>query len=236
MLDQQEETGLNILERSIRIIEKYGIWKVFKGLMLIGCFIYVLYNGINVDRIVDNVFAQKEEEHEAALEQRKKIDPEIRLILKELLVETGANRAFVIEFHNGTSNSHGLSFFYGEMPYEEVTPGTMSIDEDYQNINLSRFPFCTYLCDHNFWCGSMEELMKIDKKFTLRLVSNDVNYLAIRTMYGSNGKEIGFLGITYLKENTPGIEMVNYMVKNLDIAKDKLILKLDFNQFYEDNY
>lgn len=228
------EEEVNVLEKTIKVVEKYGFWKVLKAIFIIGCVVYVMYNGINVNNIVQEVFLEKQAEHEAALERRKDVDPQVRLILKELLAQTNADRAFAIEFHNGTNNTHGLSFFYGEMSYEEVREGTPSIDEDYQNINLSRFPFATYVCDNAFWYGSVEDLKKIDSKFAMRLVSNDVNYLAIRTMYGTNG-EMGFLGVTYTADKHPDECVVQNIMRDIDIANGKLILMLDFNQVYK-NY
>lgn len=219
--------GIGILERTIKLIEKYGTGIIYKALFVIAMFFCILYNNINIGNIVEEVLVSKENKHDKAVEYRKSIASDIRIYLKDLLADSGADRAFIIEMHNGTNNINGLPFMYGEMTYEEVTPGTEHIDEDYTSINMSRFCFITYLCENYSWNGSIDSLNTIDDKMALRMKSNGVKYAFFKCMYGSNGKEIGFIGITYTKPIIMDDKKVDTIRKMVNKTSDLMVLKLD---------
>lgn len=221
------ENEIGILEKTIKLIEKHGLSTIYKALFILAMFFCVIYNNINIGNIVEDVLVNKANEHDKAIEYRKSIAPDIRIYLKDLLASSGADRAFIIEMHNGTNNINGLPFMYGEMTYEEVTPGTEHIDEDYTNINMSRFCFITYLCDNYSWNGSMDSLITIDDKMALRMKSNGVQYAFFKCLYGSNGKEIGFIGITYTKPISMTAEQIDVVRKMVNKASDQTVLKLD---------
>lgn len=197
-----DEGQFSIIEKTINLIEKHGILRILKALFVLVAFIYVMYNGQNVNSIIENAFRQQATEHEMALDYRRKIDPEIKLMLTDLLYKTSANRAFIIEMHNGNSNVSGLPFLYGEMTYEEVTSGVVHIDEDYRNVNLSRFSFANYIDENHFWKGTIDELATIDSKLSMRMKSNDAYYAIFVCIHGVDNP-IGFLGITYCHDKQP---------------------------------
>ena len=226
-----DEGDLNILEKMIRMIDKYGFLKVLKAIFVISLFIYAIYNVSNIGSVVEAAFDEQRKRHDMAIEYREEIDPIIRLQLNQLLLNTGCNRAFVIEMHNGEKNMAGLPFKKGEMTYEEVSAGTVRIDEDYTNLNLSRFPFTTYLKDHISWYGSTQELRKIDEKIALRLESNDTKYIFIKCLYASNGKETAYLGITYNKEQDFTPEQILKIRDYAEKASNIIVTKLDITKF-----
>lgn len=219
--------GIGILERTIKLIEKHGTETIYKAIFILAMFFCVIYNNINIGNVVEEVLINKENKHDKAIEYRKSIASDIRINLRGLLADSGADRAFIIEMHNGTNNINGLPFMYGEMTYEEVTPGTEHIDEDYTNINMSRFCFITYLYENYSWNGSMDSLNSIDDKMALRMESNGVKYAFFKCLYGSNGKEIGFIGITYTKDISMTDEQVDSVRKMVNKTSDKMVLKLD---------
>lgn len=217
----------SFLEKTINLIEKHGLVRIFKAIFVITAFFFVMYNGQNVSKIVESVLKKQETEHNAALEYRKKINPEIEMILNELLINTGANRAFVMEMHNGTSNVSGLPFYYGEMTYEKVTPNVTHVDEDYKNINLSRFSFAYYLDENHSWYGTIDELAKMDSKLSMRMKSNDASYGVLVCIHGID-KAIGFLGVTYCNNNRP--TDLNRTIGNVNVASQKLSSLLDMKR------
>lgn len=218
---------IGMLEKTINLIQQHGLKNIFKAIFILFMVFCVVYNNVNIGNIVEDVLNNKQSEHDKAIEYRKSIASDIRIYLKELLANSGADRAFIIEMHNGTNSVNGLPFMYGEMTYEEVTPGTEHIDEDYTNINMSRFYFITYLYESYSWNGSIESLNDIDDKTALRLKSNDVVYAFFKCLYGSSGKEIGFIGITYTKTFDASKEHINSVTKMLDKASGQVSLKLD---------
>ena len=231
MIAGDGEGELNILEKTIRMIDKYGLFKILKAIFVISLFIYAVYNVANIGNVVEAAFDEQKERHDLAIEYREEIDPLIRLQLKQLLVDTGCDRAFVIEMHNGEKNIAGLPFKKGEMTYEEVKDGVIHIDEDYTNLNLSRFPFTTYLKNHISWYGSTRELRSIDEKMALRLESNDTKYIFIKCLYASNGKETAYLGITYKKEQSFTPDEILKIRDYAEKASNIIVAKLDITKF-----
>lgn len=217
------EEHLNLLEKTICLIEKYGIFKILKALLLLVTTTYLIFNISKMDEIVEHAIVNREAErvieHDNALEVRRSIKPEIDLILKQLLADLNGDRVFIIEMHNGTNNTAGLPFIYGEMTYSVVRDGVTHIDEDYTNLNLCRFDFPLHMEEKHMWLGTIEELQKIDAKLAARLMSNDVTYLGIITIHGSMN-EIGYLGVTYCDKDKQ-IDK-NKIVEKITIASQRL--------------
>lgn len=221
-----EQVG--VIEKTIKIINKYGIFKIAEALIVIGAFLYLVHNVSNIPQIVDNVFRNRTErvqiEHDAAVETRRNIKPEVDEILNRTISYLNADRIFVIELHNGTNNTAGLPFIYGEMTYEEVRNNVYHIDEDYISVNLSRFNFPLYLRQNRIFYGTIDELKKIDDKLAARMSANDVTYFGIISMHGINN-ELGYFGISYCGNNKPASE--ENIIEQLTICSQKLAILLD---------
>lgn len=230
-----EGEQLGFLEKVIKIINKYGLFKVFQALCVIGIFVYLMYNAHTVGQSVQGIVRNEiethtekiEQEHNDALEIRKKIKPDIDKALKEALVSLDADRVFVMEMHNGNNNTSGLPFVYGEMTYEQVRSGIGHIDDDYINLNLSRFSFPLYLEKEHIWQGSMEELANIDDKLAKRLSSNEVTYIAITHIHGVDNL-LGYFGITYCNNKQP--KPIKDIVAQLTMTTQQLAIMLDANR------
>lgn len=228
-----EGEQLGFLEKTVKLIEKYGLFKIFKALCVIAIFIYVMCNGANlIDGIVGRVTKEtmrtenieQQEEHDAALKKRMEIRPEIYNILYSVLNKLNADRVFVIEMHNGTNSVSGLPFLFGEMTYDVVSQGIEHVDNEYVNFSLSRFQFPTYLENKHIWLGTTEELSKIDDKLAHKLFSNDATYIALTQIHGVKN-ELGFLGLTYCNNKEPKSEEM--IATELIIASQKLSTLLD---------
>lgn len=225
---------LGVLEKVIKLINKYGIFKIFQALCVIGIFVYLMYNAHNVGQAVQNIVRTEienhnekvEQEHNDALIMRQKIKPKIDSILTDALTIMNADRVFVMEMHNGNNNTSGLPFLYGEMTYEQVRNGVSHIDDDYLNLNLSRFTFPLYLEREHLWQGTTEDLSKIDDKLSKRLLSNDVSYLAITQIHGFSNI-IGYFGVSYCNDKSP-IDK-KQIIAQLTITTQQLSVILDAN-------
>lgn len=191
---------IGFLERMIKLMDKYGLWKISQATLVLAGFLYLMYNVQNLPDIVSGAFTRQTEmttkEHDAAVETRRSIKPDIDMLLKDALSSMCADRAFVMEMHNGTNNVAGLPFIYGEMTYEEVRSHVGHVDEDYTSMNLSRFNFPMYIEKNHMWYGSIDELSTIDAKLAARLASNDVVYIAIIDLHGVSNV-LGYFGFTY---------------------------------------
>ena len=118
-----------------------------------------------------------------------------------MLYEMNGDRASILEMHNGKENPTSLPFIYCDMTYEETRGEIPYISDEYENMNMSKFTFPSYVYEHRFFIGSVEEMMVIDKKLAMRLDMNNVNYVGIIIIRTT--VDIGFLMISY--ENVPNL-------------------------------
>lgn len=227
-MNSENMEQLGVLERIIKLMDKYGMWKIFQALLVLAGFLYIMYNVQNLPEIVSSAFTRQteisKEQHDAAVEIRRSIKPDIDRLLKAALDNMNADRAFIMEMHNGTNNVAGLPFIYGEMTYEEVRDHITHVDEDYTSVNLSRFNFPMYLEKNHMWNGSIDEMEEIDSKLASRLTSNDVTYIAIIGLHGVN-HELGYFGFTFCNgKNQPSEKEIE---KCLVSTAQKLSILLD---------
>ena len=122
----------------------------------------------------------------------------IRAYLNQLAMEMGADRAYILEFHNGKSNPSGLQWQFGDLTF--INDGSDDISDEIQNVSLSRYNFATLIHDKGSWAGGVEELVSIDERFYHRMRLNGGKYFAFQMIYGSNMREIGVLGVTFLDD------------------------------------
>lgn len=208
-----EKETLGFWERLIKIIDKYGYWKLIKVVMFVVFTITMIYLGknfgenYNFDKqreMISQIMTENDNlkviTHSEEMIRRNEIKPHITELLKNTISEMNADRAFVIELHNGSNNTAGLPFVHCTMTYEEDARGIESIDEDYQNLSLSRFDFPDYLNKHSVWFGNIDDFSDIDPKAASRMKNNDATYLVIATIR-SEESEIGYFGFTYCNEN-----------------------------------
>ena len=164
-------------------------------------------------------------EHNEQMQIRRDIKPLVTDLLKNTLNEMDADRAFIFELHNGSNNTAGLPFIHCTMTYEETARNIEPIDEDYQNLSLTRFSFPEYLHEHDLWFGTVEEFADIDKKLASRMQNNGATYLVITTIRSENS-EIGYFGFTYCndkkhKDDKDMMEFIVYTVQSLSKLLDK---------------
>lgn len=234
-----EEETLGFWDKLNKLKDKYGYWNLTKLVLFVAFAIAVLLMaknfGENFDfkkqkEVISETIQENNEqliiEHNENMQLRQEIKPQIVTILKECILELGADRAFIIELHNGSSNAAGLPFVHCTMTYEETSKNVESIDEDYQNLSLSRFSFPEYLHKHNLWVGHISDFEKIDPKIANRIKLNGGTFLVVTTIK-TQDTEIGYFGFTYCnnKEPKPKLEMADWVLANVQ----KLSKLLDKN-------
>jgi len=192
---------LSFFERAVKIVDKYGTFKVITSIVLFALFLLVtvgtpIITKYSMEKSIDAAEKNKELTHIRDLENRREVQPQIYSVLDNLLESTKADRAFIIELHNGSQNINGVPFLHGTVTYERVREGVENIDEEYQNLSLSRFESSIYMHNNLHFVGSVKDLAKIDKKIAAKLTSNQVSYVAVTTLHDGE-KEWGWFGILY---------------------------------------
>lgn len=233
-----EKETLGFWEKLLKIKDKYGYWALTKLVLFVGFVISFLYMAKNFGEnfsferqkeIMSEAIVQNDQQrfinHAEQMTMREDIKPHITGLLKNTINEMNADRAFVMELHNGSNNTTGLPFVHCTMTYEETSRSVEPIDEDFQNLSLSRFNFPEYLHEHDIWYGPIDEFQKIDPKFTSRMKFGHATFLVITTIR-SESNEIGYYGFTYNngkqpKTNKEIVEFVIYSVQKLSKFLDK---------------
>ena len=233
-----EKESLGFWERLMKFKDKYGYWNLIKLVLFVAFTITLLFLAKNfgenysferqkeaISEVMDQNTQQLFIEHAEQMQIRRNIKPMVTDLLKSTINEMDADRAFVFELHNGSNNTAGLPFIHCTMTYEETARNIDPIDEDYQNLSLSRFSFPEYLHKHNLWFGTIEEFENIDKKIASRMKHNGATYLVITTIR-SDDSEIGYFGFTYCdgkkhKDNKEMMEFMVHVVQKLSKLLDK---------------
>lgn len=217
----------NIIEPVIKFIKNFGFVRGIGYLVILACVVFTSVSLLNIDKTVqkaiNNHTEAEIEAHDRAVEKRYENSPKIDNILNEVLYKYGADRVCVVEMHNGTKNVAGLPFIYGEMTYEVCRDGILPVDNDYTQFNLSRLSFPIFMFEHNAFCGSMNEVNRIDEKFAERLMVNSSTYLCGYTLHGANNV-IGYFGVIWCG-GAP--EETNQLMKDLSVYAQKLSILLD---------
>lgn len=196
-MEQKIEKGIGWLEKLLKMEEKYGFFRFLRVLLLLLLTGLVVLTITNPNYVLDKVETIRAEQHDEAVAKRIQADADIRLMLHRLLHTLNADRAWLIELHNGSKNlSSGLPFLYGDMRIEEVADGISNVDEEYTDFSLSKYPFIGKVFDDGYYWGSTETIRETDERMYFKFKSNDVNEVAILALYAGE-KPLGAIGISF---------------------------------------
>jgi hypothetical protein len=218
---------VNMFETMVNVVKNNKMFDIVKTILILILLVYITYNITELPEIVKNVFnsrtTEMQMEHDTAVERRRNIKPQVDAILIETMNALNADRVYVVEMHNGTNNTSGLPFIYGEMTYEKTRRNIEHVDEDYVSLNLSRFEYPLYLEKNQIFCGTIDELSKIDEKLAFRMKATNATYVGGVAMNGVEN-ELGYIGITYCGTQPVGKREI---IRVLSIASQRLIALLD---------
>ena len=185
-------------EKVMDVLAKYGPLKTLYGLVMFLFFSFTVYIATNPGIVFERYSQYVAEKHTASSDYRMESSPMVRAYLNQLAMELDADRAYILEFHNGKSNPSGLQWQFGDLTF--INDGADDISDEIQNVSLSRYNFATLVHDKGSWAGGIDELLSIDERFYSRMRLNGGKYFAFQMIYGSNMREIGILGVTFLSD------------------------------------
>lgn len=214
------ETKINILEQFLGVItktsewiERYGIFKLFRTAFTIFLLYWMCVLAFQPSKIFEKYAEWYDKIHTEKIERTLESHYQIQGYLTDLRYKTDAMRTLVLSLHNGASNINGNYQFLKVSAIFEECGDYFSVSEEWSEVHISTFPIFNYLYSTDFFCGSMDELRKIDNKLYHRLMANNVGYIHIQALIGENGQTIGFLVLTW--ENEPE----NHLALHNDIYK-----------------
>ena len=205
----------------MRIMKVYLVMFFFLATALGGFFIYKFTTDEDAMhraalRLAD---AEKEENMRDFI-----ITPKIQKNLDAILYTLNADRAYLLEMHNGKKNTTGLPFRYMDLSYEttNIESKASKVGMQYQNVptTLHKFPY--YLQEHKLFIGTIEEFKHIDADLGKRMEGNFAKYVALIAL-NSDGTPLGFLGISWCEENNVPDNMV---IKSKLLTYDRIFSQL----------
>lgn len=205
-----------------RIVKVFLVVFFFLAMILGGFFSY-------------GVLSDKEAIHQAAMkianDERKEgmrdfvITPKIQKNLDAILYTLNADRAYLIEFHNGKKNATGLPFRYMDISYEVINQETKAtkIGMQYQNIPTTLYNFPYYMEKNRIYIGTVDNFKKIDLDLGEQMEKNLAKYFTIISL-NSDGTPIGYLGLTWCdKEGIPSNDLIKTKLKAYERVFSQLL-------------
>lgn len=177
---------------------------IITGLGSIGYILFLIYKNFPklLRKIVEKLFSEEKENHLNATLYRKKITPKIKEMLSELAEHTGADRALLFEYSNGSSNLVGLPFLYLTATIEVLRPGVSSVIQNYQKINMLLIAeFIENLDDKSyFYTRDLEEIKCPYPMVYNFMYPNGVKSALFYALYDDK-HSIGFIVLTSVKNS-----------------------------------
>lgn len=190
-------------------LKDYNVFELLKVLFAAACvtFMVLLITKPEIifeqiDKVVESVSQAREDRHADGAAFRLRADENIRGELTWLLETTGADRAFIMEFHNGSSNlSSGLPFVYLDLTLEVGAEGEPPLREgEFKDLRTAQYPMVGLLLEHGYWFGTLEELKAIDQRLYYHLAAHDVSEVAVMKLPNKQAAT-GFLCLTWHGEH-----------------------------------
>lgn len=204
------------------------IWffSIVKGLFLLFLAGYVVFFALNPKYLLERVTTIQTEQHDNLVRSRLAADSDIRLILSKTMHNTNADRAWLIEFHNGNKNlTTGLPFLFGTMRIEETQDSIPNVDEDYADFSLSKYKLIAKVLDEGFFYGNIKDVQSIDKRLYYKFQSNDINEIALLTIYNED-KPAGIVGLSFCNNKQMDKQLVGKRIRSAGIQIATLLSQI----------
>ena len=208
------DKGMGWLQKMLNLQNKYGFFSIIKGLFLLFLAGYVVFFALNPKYLLERVTTIQTEQHDNLVRSRLAADSDIRLILSKTMHNTNADRAWLIEFHNGNKNlTTGLPFLFGSMRIEETQDSIPNVDEDYADFSLSKYKLIAKVLDEGFFYGNIKDVQSIDKRLYYKFQSNDINEIALLTIYNED-KPAGIVGLSFCNNKQMDKQLVGKRIRS----------------------
>lgn len=221
------DKGMGWLQKILNLQNKYGFFSIIKGLFLLFLAGYVVFFALNPKYLLERVTTLQIEQHDNLVRSRLAADSDIRLILSKTMHNTNADRAWLIEFHNGSKNlTTGLPFLFGAMRIEETRDSIANVDEDYADFSLSKYKLITKVLDEGFFYGNIDDVQKVDKRLYYKFQSNDINEIALLTIYNEE-KPVGIIGLSFCNDKQMDRQLVGKRIRSAGIQIATLLSQIN---------
>lgn len=220
------DKGMGWLQKMLNLQNKYGFFSIVKGLFLLFLAGYVVFFALNPKYLLERVTTIQTEQHDNLVRSRLAADSDIRLILSKTMHNTNADRAWLIEFHNGNKNlTTGLPFLFGSIRIEETQDSIPNVDEDYADFSLSKYKLIAKVLDEGFFYGNIKDVQSVDKRLYYKFQSNDINEIALLTIYNED-KPAGIVGLSFCNNKQMDKQLVGKRIRSAGIQIATLLSQI----------
>ena len=219
--DENKITPLALLSTVLKGLKDYNVLELFKVLLSGFCIaiMIVLVSKPEVifewtDKVIAGIMKARDARHIAGTEIRFRAEENIRGELTGLLETTGADRAFLLEFHNGSSNlSSGLPFIFLDLTIDVSVEGLAPLREgEFKDLRTSQYPLVSWLLEKGYFYGTIDEVKELDGRLWHHLAGHDASEVAVLTLWNGQSAS-GFLGLSWHGTNSMDPEHTGRMIR-----------------------
>ena len=184
------------MEEIIKLISTYGLSVVISGL--------VLFFAVKLGNALFDDYKKKraEKTEDTLAEARNHVSTTIMAILERTLLRAHCDRAYVFEFHNGTTSMGGLPFMKMTNTYEALGEGARSEMAGRENMPMQMYTtFINSITTNN--CIIMDTRNRTDVATGFEyetLVARGVAVSVRAKIKDINMRVVGYFGIDYCQD------------------------------------
>lgn len=219
------DKGLNWIEKTLNLVNKYRIWDFLKAIFVILLIAGTVGLISNPTWLFEQYAKWQEEKHTEKMLTRAENDVKIHSIIEKLNYRTNSSRVLILEYHNGTDGTGGLPFRKCSATYEAINVGVMPVADQWQGNNLSLMPFASYMATQGYWCGNTDDMEKIDRSLSYRLKSYGIEHFSAVTIEGVD-KPLAMMIVAYDAPHSSEEEHHNCMAVRENIRHCSLEIAL----------
>jgi hypothetical protein len=216
-IEEKKVSAIVSIGRSIVDTIAYAKWtKIVKVYLVMFFFLATALGGFFAYKVTSDEDAMHKAALRLATAEKEEnirdlvITPKIQKNLDAILYTLNADRAYLIEFHNGKKNTTGLPFRYMDVSYEVTNQESKAtkIGMYYQNVPTTLYKFPYYLQEHKYYIGTIDDFGKVDADLAKQMSANFAKYFAVIAL-NSDGTPVGYLGISWCDiESVPDINVI----------------------------
>jgi hypothetical protein len=230
-IEEKKVSAIVSIGRSIVDTIAYAKWtKIVKVYLVMFFFLATALGGFFAYKVTSDEDAMHKAALRLATAEKEEnirdlvITPKIQKNLDAILYTLNADRAYLIEFHNGKKNTTGLPFRYMDVSYEVTNQESKAtkIGMYYQNVPTTLYKFPYYLQEHKYYIGTIDDFGRVDTDLAKQMSANFAKYFAVVAL-NSDGTPVGYLGISWCDpESVPDANVI----KNKLFTYDKTFSQL----------
>jgi len=228
---------IGALGKFMKGIKDYNVFELLKVLFAVLVIVFAVSFVRKPEMYVDKVSYilesrenRLEREHASEMYRRDIADQNIRGYLRELARASGADRAWLLEPHNGKSNStSGLTFSYLDLTGDEPNPDRSDVDylnrNEFRDIPVSEYPLAGEIYRTGRWWGPLDSMERLDRKLYYKMRAQGMNECAVMAARNKE-RHVCIVGLTWYGDNKMNPELVGDLIHiyTMEIALELMTL------------